>query len=322
MSLDEASAAFVAQIAASGTKPLNEMTPAEARGLGGMLTSLSGPGPDVERIDEHCADPGGGEPVALRAYVPAGTPRGVVAYFHGGGWVMGSVAEFDTVARILAVRTGCVVVLVDYRLAPEHPYPAAVVDAWTALLWIDAHLEHIAGSRVPLIVAGDSAGGNLAAVLAQRAERDGGPAIALQVLIYPVTDSDTETDSYTDPENQLLLSREAMLWYFGHYAPDAADRGNLDIAPLRATELGGLPPAVVLTAEHDPLRDEGEAYAIKLADAGVPVTHRRFVGQMHGFFTMIDIVPGSARAVDFVVEEIDSALNTMSTSPNLPRSPR
>ena len=231
----------------------------------------------------------------------------MIVYYHGGGWVLGALDQFDALARRLAERTGCAVVLVDYRLAPEHRYPTAVEDALTALHWTAANLEEIAGSAVPLIVAGDSAGGCLAAVVAQRS-REAGPEIALQVLVYPVTDCDLDRASYLEPENQLLVSRDTMAWFWDHYAPDPSVRTSPDASPLRARTLAGLPPAVVLTAEYDVLRDEGEAYAQRLAQDGVRVEHERFDGQMHGFFMLGDILPSSAAGIDFVARAIDREL--------------
>ena len=167
-------------------------------------------------------------------------------------------------------------------------------------------MGEIAGGEVPLIVMGDSAGGNLSAVMAQRAHREGGPQLARQVLIYPVTDADLDNDTYTDPENQLLLTRESMVWFWDHYAPDPASRRNPDASPLQAADadLAGLAPAVVLTAEHDVLRAEGEAYADRLRAAGVPTQARRFPGQMHGFFSMVGVLPGSAAGLDYVAEQL------------------
>jgi acetyl esterase len=159
-----------------------------------------------------------------------------------------------------------------------------------------------------LVVAGDSAGGNLAAVVTHRARAEGGPAIALQVLIYPVTDADLDTGSYRDADNQLGLPRESMAWFWDHYAPDPASRRNLDVSPLQAADLSGLPPAIVLTAEHDVLRDEGEAYAAKLAAAGVPVRQQLFAGQMHGFFTMVNVLPGSAAGLNYMIEQLHALL--------------
>jgi acetyl esterase len=240
----------------------------------------------------------------VRILVPDDDVDGVIVYYHGGGWVIGSMDDYDTIGRHLAARTKCAVVLVDYRLAPEFRYPTAVDDSWAALEWVDAHVEEIAGRRVPLIVAGDSAGGNLAAVVAHRAAARGGPALALQVLVYPVTDADFNTTTYSDPANQLMLTRDAMIWFWDHYAPDELSRNHFDASPLRAPSLAGVAPAVILTAEHDVLRDEGELYATRLLKSGVPVQHRRFTGQMHGFFTMVNILPGSAAAIDYVTEAV------------------
>jgi acetyl esterase len=250
--------------------------------------------------------------------VPIDVPRAAIVYLHGGGWVLGSIAEFDTLGRILAARTECAVVLVEYRLAPEHPYPAAVEDAWAALRWTDDHLEEIAGRQVPVLVAGDSSGGNLAAVLAQRAAATGQPVLAGQELVYPVTDADLDTASYTDPANQLMVSRESMTWFWNHYVPDPGRRTEPGVAPLRAPEFAGLPPAVVITAEHDVTRDEGEAYVERLRAAGVPVEHQRFAGQLHGFFTMVSVLPGSAAGIDFVVGHIRRLLD----APALPNTKR
>ena len=277
MTLDFATAELLEQMAEGGGKPLHESTVAEARALGAGLAELNGPAPAMVRVEEHSlAVPGGAVP--LRLLVPLERPAGVIVYYHGGGWVIGAIDEFDTLARKLAERTSCAVVLVDYRLAPEHRYPVAVDDSYAALEWAAARLDEIAGPGAPLFVAGDSAGGNLAAVMALRARDRGGPPIAAQVLVYPVTDADFERPSYTDPENQLLLTREAMVWFWDHYTPDPAQRSEADASPLRAADFAGLPPAVVLTAEHDVLRDEGEAYAERLKEAGVPVNFMRHEG--------------------------------------------
>ncbi len=309
MALDEATTAFMTQLAEAGTGPLHEMTPTEARQLSAALGEMCGPGPEMARVEDHTVTSADGS-FGVRVLVPDVALRAVIVYYHGGGWVIGAVDESDTLGRQLAERTGAAVVLVDYRLAPENPYPAAVVDSWAALEWTEARLTDIAGGRVPLIVAGDSAGGNLAAIMAQRAAGAGAPEIALQVLVYPVTDADVDNATYTDPANQLLLTRDSMIWFWDLYAPDVAARANPDASPIKATDLSGLPPAVVLTAEHDVLRDEGEAYAARLADAGVPVAHRRFDGQMHGFFTLVNLLPGSAAGIDYVVDQIDRHLAT------------
>jgi acetyl esterase len=272
------------------------------------------PGPDMASVRDTRVRASGGF-VPVRVLVPVDQPRGVIVYYHGGGWVIGGLADFDKLGRLLAHRTGCAVLLVDYRLAPEYRFPTAVDDAWAALRWADEHRAELTGaggpaSEAPLIVAGDSAGGNLSAIMALRARAAGGPPIALQVLVYPVTDCDLESTSYRDPANQLMLSRESMVWFWDHYAPDPEARLHPDASPLRSANFAGLPPAVILTAEHDVLRDEGELYATRLVKAGVPVRHQRFAGQMHGFFTMVDALPGAAAGLDYVTAAIAERLSS------------
>ncbi|WP_028062398.1 alpha/beta hydrolase [Solirubrobacter soli] len=278
MPLDDPTKALLDELAGGD----EELTVEGMRAFGIEMARRWGEGPDMARVVRH------GATIEL---VPHGESRALIVFFHGGGWVAGAPGEIETLGQVLADRARCTVVLPGYRLAPEHPFPAAVEDAVAAVRWA---AERAAG--LPLIVAGDSAGGNLAAVVAQRTD---GPAIALQVLIEPVTDTDTETASYLDPENQLVVTRELMQWFLGHYAPDPT------LAPLRAPNLAGAPPAVVLTAEHDVLRDEGEAYVARLREAGVDVSHKRFEGQMHGFFGMIGVLPGSAAGLEYVVDAID-----------------
>jgi acetyl esterase/lipase len=297
MGLDDASKALLEELSAGDPAPLHELTLEQAREFGPAMARRLGAGPEMQWVERHTVAAADGTPLEMRVLVPRAEARGLIVFFHGGGWVCGSLDEVETLGRTLADRARCAVVLAQYRLAPEHPFPAAVDDAWTALEWAAGY------SPLPLIVAGDSAGGNLAAVVALRSAREG-PAVALQILVEPVTDADTETASYLDPENQLIVTRESMLWFFDRYAPDGARR-DPRLAPLRAASLSGAPPAVVLTAEHDVLRDEGEAYAERLRAAGVDVVHRRFAGQMHGFFALVNVLPASAAGMDYVVEAID-----------------
>ena len=302
MSLDVATTRFLDQMAEGDWKPLYECTPDEARALGSMIAELAGPAPEMERVEERTIGGPDGE-ATLRILVPIENPRGVLVYYHGGGWVIGSIEECDTVARKLAERTSCAVALVGYRLAPEHRFPTAVDDSYAALEWVGKHLSDIAGQEVPLIVVGDGTGGNLAAVMAIRAWDRSGPSVALQVLIYPVTDADFDRPSYTDPENQLLLTRDGMIWFWEHYLPDSSRRTEPDASPLHTENLSGLPPAVMLTAEHDVLRDEGEAYAACLQEANVPTDLHRYVGQTHGFFTLL-MLPGNELGFQQVVKAV------------------
>ncbi|MFV0308188.1 MAG: alpha/beta hydrolase fold domain-containing protein [Desertimonas sp.] len=310
MALDHATAALLEQMAAAGGKPLHESTPDEARAFGAALAELAGPAPPMGRRDDLTVTTADGAAIPIRVLVPPQGANGVIVWLHGGGWVIGSIAENDTMAAKLAERTSCAVVIVDYRLAPEHRYPTAVEDCWTALQWAADHRDELTGdATAPLIVGGDSAGGNLSAVMAQRARDRGGPDIALQVLVYPVTDADFERASYTDPDNQLILTSDAMVWFWDHYVPDAARRSEPDASPLRAESLAGLAPAVVLTAEHDVLRDEGEAYAEALLGAGVSVDFRRYDGQTHGFFTLL-MLPGSELGYQQVVKAVRAVTAT------------
>lgn len=257
----------------------------------------------MARILEHDIDAAEGT-IAARTLIPQGPILGLIAYYHGGGWTLGGLAESELLGRSLADATHCAVTLIDYRLAPEHRFPTAVNDAWAALVWIADHLETLVGVCVPLIVAGDSAGGNLAAVLTQRARAAAAPDVALQILVYPATDSDLDRFSYHEPENQLLIGRDTMAWFWDHYAPDPNLRDHPEAAPIRATDLSGLPPAIILTAEYDPLRDEAQAYSQRLSASGVAVREKHFHDQMHGFFTLVGL-PGSRAALAFIAAEID-----------------
>ena len=294
--------------AASGVPPLWELTPDEARAGVAANAVLIGAGPDVASVRDIVV-PGlaGGQ---ARVYSPSVSPApGVVVYFHGGGWVLGSVDAWDASCRALAVASGCDVLSVEYRLAPEHVFPAAADDAFDAVVWA-ASVGGLAAGR-PIIVAGDSAGGNLAAVVALRAREAGGPAIALQVLVYPVTDSDLDRHSYQQYDGgELILNRGDMVWFWDHYVPDPALRVSPDASPLRAADLAGLPPAYVITAEHDPLRDEGFAYVERLQAARVPVEHRHFGSQIHGFFTFVNLLDDADRAVTEAGAAIRAAVST------------
>jgi acetyl esterase len=221
-------------------------------------------------------------------------------YLHGGGWVVGSIESHDPVCRRLAARTPCVVVSVDYRLAPEHPFPAGLEDAWAATEWVAAHAAELGADRVA--VGGDSAGGNLAAVVALRA-RDRGLPLALQVLIYPVIDADLDSPGYREHGEGVNLTRAKMAWYWERYLA-GADGFAPEASPLRAADLAGVAPALVQTAEHDPLVHEGEAYAHALEAAGVPVALTRYDGQIHGFVRLAALCP---RAFD-AFAEIQAAL--------------
>ncbi|MEO1964667.1 alpha/beta hydrolase fold domain-containing protein [Hyphomonas sp.] len=304
MNLDIATTALLAQFAAAGGPPFHELSPEEARLAGGGIAALYPDGPDMAEVTEVEIPSSDGGTIRARSLRPSTKPGGVLVYYHGGGWVLSNIDEYDTLGRQLAARTNCTVLLVEYRKAPEHPYPTAPNDAWDAVLWAKANMSALAGGDVPLMVGGDSAGGNLAAIVCQKAKAAGGPDISLQLLVYPVTDGAMETPGYADPNNQLLLNTPLMAWFWDHYAPNKEDRLKTDASPLRADDLSGLPPALIITAEYDILREESEAYAAKLRAAGVPVTFKQFDRQMHNFFAMPGALPAQAQAVEYVGEQI------------------
>lgn len=278
---------------ALGAPPLWEQTAPEARAGFAPVREMIGAGPDITTVRDFVI-PGSGGDISARVYEPAADSPGTVVYFHGGGWTIGSVTDWDACVRALASACGLTTVSVDYRLAPEHRFPAAADDCFDAYRWVAAEL---AGGR-PVVVAGDSAGGNLATVTALRARDAGGLQPAFQVLIYPVTDCDLDRPSYHEYDGaDLILNRRDMIWFWDQYAPDPAARANPYASPLRAGSLAGLPPAWILTDEHDPLRDEGFAYAARLRDAGVPVQHRHFGEQIHGFVTMVNVLADADAAM-------------------------
>lgn len=226
--------------------------------------------------------------IPVRIYRPAadpGTPLPVIVFAHGGGFVFCDLDTHDDLCRSLANGVGAVVVSVDYRLAPESPWPAAADDVYTALCWVAGNADGLGGDTAQIVVAGDSAGGNLAAVTAILARDRGGPAIAGQALMYPVIAADFDTESYRRFETGFYNTRAAMVWYWDQYIPDTGNRTHPHAAPLHA-DLSGLPPAVVITAGFDPLHTEGEKYAEALAAQGVPVVHRSYPGAIHGFMSM------------------------------------
>lgn len=311
MPLNPAFQAFVdatAGAAPQPTDPVERVTALRAT-VEGFGALGAGEPPALASVADHVvAGPHG--PVPVRVYTPE-RPSGVgIVYLHGGGWVSGSVNAWDALCRRLAAAAGAVVASVDYHLAPEHPFPAPLDDAQAALEWFVERAAGLGVDPTRVAIAGDSAGGNLSAAVALVA-RDRGPRLAAQVLVYPVTDAACATTSMADNGTGYLLTaaamREMWAWYLGGWdqgvAPEAADPLA---AVLRAADLSGLPPALVMTAEFDPLRDEGEAYAARLAEAGVPTTLRRFDGMIHGFFGMYDIVAESGEAITLAADFVNS----------------
>ena len=295
-------------LAAAGGPALEDVTPAQMRDMHKALTMLAA-GAEVARVEDRTI-PGPGGDLGVRVYwptTPAADPAPVLLWLHGGGWVIGDLESADPTARRLAEGAGVVVVSVDYRLSPEHRAPAAIEDAAAALAWTVAHADDLGIDAARLAVGGDSAGGNLAALLCQRARAEGGPAIAFQMLVYPVTDLTQSHPSYEENAEGYLLTRATMTWFIGHHLDGIAPEDPI-VSPLFAESVEDLPPALVITAELDPLRDEGEAYAARLRDAGVPVEAVRYDGQIHGFFAMDALLDDAKVALDHAAGALRAAL--------------
>jgi acetyl esterase len=311
-SLDPQARAVLDMIAMAGRPAYYHLSPGEARQqFRETRPALTPAPPEIGPVrDVAASGPHGRLP--LRVYRPAGvaaaTPLPALVFFHGGGWVIGDIETHDVLCRQLTAGSGASVVSVDYRLAPEHKFPAAVDDAWAATRWVAAHAGELAIDPARLAVGGDSAGGNLAAVVALLARDHGGPPIALQLLIYPVTDVGAETQSYRDFAEGYLLSREGMRWFGAHYLTAAADATDWRASPLRAPTLAGLPPAMVVTAGFDPLRDEGAAYAARLREAGGRVDWVDYGGMIHGFALMGRVIDTADRAIAHIAASLRQAL--------------
>ena len=283
MPLHASAKAFLDQRAAMGVRPVQELSVEEARAQAIRVARAASPGDPVART-EDLTIPGPLGTIPIRLYTPVDkSSLPVLVYFHGGGWVVGNLDTVDQFCRMMANAAGCIVVSVNYRHAPEYKFPAAVEDAYAGTRWASQHAQTFGGDPTRLAVSGSSAGGNLAAVVALAASDRGGPPLSYQLLIVPVIDSAFDTPSYRENAEGYGLTSEGMRWYWRHYLTTDADGRHPYASPLHAPSLRGLPPAFVATAEFDPLRDEGEAYAARLRNEGVPVTHKRYAGMVHGF---------------------------------------
>ena len=299
MPLDPTTAAVLAELARSDAPPMHALPPEAARA---GYAQMQGPAPEVAvgSVEER-AVPGPHVDIRVKIYRPRGNgPHPVHVFYHGGGWVIGNLDTHDFDCREICSGAGVIVVAVDYRLAPEHPFPAAPEDCYAATCWVAENAEHLGGRAGPISVGGDSAGGNLAAVVSLLARDRQGPEIALQLLVYPVTDAAMDSQSFIDNGTGYLLTAETMQWFWNHYCPPEA-RADPRASPLRTVDLTGLPPALVLTAEYDPLRDEGEAYARKLEAAGVPVELHRMDGLIHAFFSTARMIPAGRAGIEIAV---------------------
>jgi acetyl esterase len=299
-------------LAAQGETDWATLDPDELREGFRQMIAVDGVPRPVAAVEDRTI-PGLDVDVPVRVYTPEGSgPLGVLAWFHGGGFVIGGVDTTDTACRRLCTEAGCIVVSVEYRLAPEHPYPAGRDDCWSVTTWLADHAAEIGGDPSRLAVGGDSAGGNLAAVTALRARDEGGPSLAHQLLVYPTTDLSLAHPSIATNGKGYFLTEAAMRWFADQYLGAGREYGDPTrepyVSPLRAEDLSGLAPAHVITAEFDPLVDEGDEYAARLADAGVRVRHDRFDGMIHGFFQMGGVTPVTDEATSRAAAELRAAL--------------
>lgn len=305
--LDPDTAAFLQMLVDMDAEPITAGTPTEARAANAEFLRQVG----IDQVDiDHVADIDA-QGVPCRHYRASDDAGAVLVYFHGGGWVLGDLEGHDPLCRLLASAAGLEVLNVDYRLAPEHPFPAGFDDAYAATVWA---AENLALGR-PLMVGGDSSGGNLAAAVALKARDEGRPEIAHQILLYPVLDADLSTASYERLGEGHLLLRADMEWFFDHYVPDVAARGNPYVSPVRAADLAGVAPAYLVLGGYDPLIDEASTYAARLEDAGVPVTSHVYDEFIHGFLTMPKAIPSTQRAIDEVVAEVKELVAASAARP-------
>jgi len=312
MAIDPGAQRVLDLIRESGRPPYETLTVPEAREVSRNARAVTQPDPpDVAEL-RGLEAPGPRGAIRMRLYRGLGTTAGAalpgLVYFHGGGWAIGDLDTHDVICRQIANAAGCVVISVDYALAPEAKFPAAVEDAIAATASVAEHAAALGADAARLAVGGDSAGGNLAAVVALDARDRGGPRLGLQVLVYPGTDMTLRHDSHRRYGEGLFLTHSLIVWFREHYLRTPADREDWRASPALARDFSGLPPALVITAGFDPLVDEGEEYAQKLIAAGVPVTVRRFSGQIHAFFTMGRLIADSYAAVEEVALAIRGRL--------------
>jgi len=311
MPLDPQVEAMRAERATAGAPPLYTLTVAQARAedLKSIQDAGGDPEPVADVLDEEVPGPGG--PIPIRIYRPsADRPLPVLVYFFGGGWTLGTIDTSDGVCRALTNQAKCMTITVGYRLAPEHKFPAAVEDCHAAIHWIAENATDLGIDPDRIAVGGDSAGGNLAAAVALMARDKGGPKLAHQLLVYPNTDYLADAGSMRDNTDPLLFNRTSSDWYWGHYLEKPEDGTHPLASPLRAPDHTNLPTATVITAEYDPLRDQAEAYAHKLAASGVQVHLSRYPGMVHGFFTMSGKLNAARDAVAEAAARLREAFGT------------
>lgn len=309
MPLDPQARLLLDQLARSGVKPLHQMSPQEAREQMTLGSRFLGPAEPVDAIEDYPADvPPGRVPVRIyRPRTNAALPG--LIYLHGGGWMMGSIETHDAFCRSLCLRADVAIASVDYRLSPEHKFPAGLEDCYATSCWLVENANRLSLRPERIAVGGDSAGGNLAAAVALLARQRGTPQLRFQLLIYPVLDFRFDTPSYRENAVGFHLTREDMIWSWRQYLANELDGYTPLASPLREDDLARLPPAMVVTAEYDPLRDEGEAYAARLAEAGVEVTCRRYDGMIHGFVRRTNQLNQARIALDEIASVLKNTLH-------------
>lgn len=307
MPLDAQIESVMEQVAALGFPPSHTVSAQEARS--NAKARPRGKGPDVHKV-EDIKIPSDAGPIPARIYTPSDeTSLPVLVWFHGGGWVVGDLESADATARHLCNESSSVIISIDYRLAPETKFPGASDDCYAATQWVSENASSLNADPDKIAVGGDSAGGNLAAVVSLMARDKQGPKIGFQLLVYPVTEMNFNTKSYIDNAEGYQLSRDGMIWYWDHYLEDKESANNPYAAPMKAQSLQNLPPALIITAEYDPLRDEGKAYAERLKAEGVTTQYTMYSGMIHGFFGMASVVDKGRAAVKEAADAMRKALD-------------
>lgn len=313
MPLDPQVRVLLEQIKKFQTQPLSSLEPAVARQSMQLLANFTKPAESVASVKDITI-PGPNGTIPMRIYTPFGTgPFPLFIFFHGGGWVLGDLDTYDDLCHQLTNKAAAIVISVAYRLAPEHKFPAAPQDCYAATQWIAEHASEYNGDPTRIAIGGDSAGGNLTAVVTQMARAQQGPHLIFQLLIYPATDMTAATASLSENAEGYFLTRDDLHWFTHHYLRTEADKHDPLASPYLAADLHGLPPALIITCEYDPLRDEGELYGQRLQEAGVPVIIHRYPGMIHGFVSLSSFLQQGHNAI----QECGEALHKAFTNSNL-----
>lgn len=310
MALDPQARKYLDQMATiTAVSDLSTLTPEEARENSRARLKIRPPGPNVGNVEDRNIE-ADDQIIPTRIYTPSGEGKfPILVWFHGGGWVAGDLDTTDSTARYLCKQANCIVVSVDYQRPPEEKFPRAAEDCYSVTKWLSQNAENINGLSKMIAIGGESAGGNLAAAVSLMCRDRGGPEIVFQLLVYPVIDRNFETPSYINCADGFGLSRVMMQWYWNHYLRNDTDANNPYAAPIKATTLENLPPGLIITAEYDPLCDEGEEYAKKLSEASVSVEYTCYKGMIHGFFSNVSMMDQAVVAVDEASNALKNAFN-------------